>query len=145
MRKVAISIFVIGWTLLFHYESTRLFYLSPIFGHELPKVKFLFPPAGWIMFYNIDESYSRAEVYGIKGDEATLIDPHDIFETRWVGYDNIHRNILVSVLDPGTASSFCSYLKRKFPAHESFGVVHAIWPSVVKDKQDKRYRIAYEC
>lgn len=145
MRKIAISIFVIVWTLAFHYESTRLFYLSPIAGRELPKLKFLFPPAGWIMFYNVDETHSRTEVYGIRGEEHTLLDPHAIFETRWVGYDNIRRNILLSVLDRASAPQFCTYLKRKFPDYERFAVAHAIWPSVIKRKDEKLYQLAYAC
>ena len=130
LRNLAISIFVVLWTLVFHYESTRLFYLSPLAGRELPKLKFLFPPAGWIMFYNVDETFSHTEVYGLKGEGMTLIDPHDIFETRWVGYDNIRRNVLLSVLDRSSAPQFCTYLRRKFPQYENFAVAHAIWPSV---------------
>ncbi len=145
LRNAAISIFVILWTLAFHYESTRLFYLSPMAGRELAKLKFLFPPAGWIMFYNVGETTSRAEVYGIGSAGPTLLDPHDIFETRWVGYDNIRRNILLSVLDRDSAPQFCGYLARKFSRYDRFAVAHAIWPSVIKNKGEKLYQLAYTC
>ncbi len=53
-RPGAITVFVLCWSLVFHYESLRVNYLMPLTHHELPKTPLLFPPAGWIMFVNID-------------------------------------------------------------------------------------------
>ncbi|MDO8580528.1 MAG: hypothetical protein Q7S13_03515, partial [Candidatus Omnitrophota bacterium] len=50
VRNIFISLFVIVWLGIFHYESTRAFFLEPLFHRPLYKFKFLFPPAGWIMF-----------------------------------------------------------------------------------------------
>lgn len=150
MKKTIISIFVILWTLVFHYESTRfnLFHLG--FGLDLPKLRLLFPPAGWIMFFRVDDTFGTAEVYGLNGQGASLpnaswIDPRRIFETRWLGYDNIHRNVMVNVLNPSRAPDFCRYLKRKFPEYEGFAVTRTIWPSVSERPEEKRRGLAYRC
>src|SRR5438309_486667 len=82
IRNTLISIFIILWIIVFHYESIRYFYLNPIFKRSLPKMKFLFPPAGWIMFYNVDDSYGLVEVLGVKDNILQVIDPHDILRTR---------------------------------------------------------------
>ena len=145
MRNICISIFVLVWLIVFHYESTRYFYLEPFFKQDLPKLKFLFPPAGWIMFFNVDESYGLAEVYGVKGGQKELIDPHRIFVTKAVGYDNIHRNVLSGVLSYGIQQRFCSFLWRKFPDYDYFMVVAAYYPSVIKKPGEKIYRPAYVC
>ena len=160
-RNTLITWFVIGWTLLFQYETLRTNYLSPLapaatkggpgsgpkglVGRELPKLKFLFPPAGWIMFFNIDRSYGFAEVYGIRDRQPFLLDPHDIFKTRAVGYDNIHRNVLVSVLSRRDAPAFCRYLHRTFPAYESFAVAAAEYPDVIQTPDRILRQIAYRC
>ena len=144
-RNTRISLFVIAWIAVFHYETLRLNYLSPLIGRELPKLKFLYPPAGWIMFYNVDRSYGFAEVYGVQHGQPFLIDPHDIFETRFVWYDNIRRNVLIGVLSPGVASQFCQYLHRKFPQYETFAVLYGMYPDVVNRPTDKRYQVAYQC
>ena len=122
--------FVILWTLVFHYETLRANYLSPlVFGpprttaegrplrRQLPKLPLLFPPAGWIMFFNVDQSYGFAEIYGIRGNRPSLLDPHDIIETRSVGYDNIHRNVLIAALSPSTVGTpeQCAELRRVDP------------------------------
>ena len=144
-RGVLITAFVIGWTLVFHYETLRANYLSPLIKHELPKLPLLFPPAGWIMFYNVDRSYGFAEVYGIHDGHATLIDPHKIFSTRAVGYDNIHRNVLVGVLDEGRARAFCRYLQRKFKEEDGFVVLYANYPDVVNVPDRIVRQVAYRC
>ncbi|MBI2071056.1 MAG: hypothetical protein HYT79_10710 [Elusimicrobia bacterium] len=144
-KKIAISVFVVAWTLVFHYESTRAFVLNRIFNKELPKLKLLFPPAGWIMFYQVDDNYGTAEVYGIKGQIAFFIDPHRIFETRWLGYDNIHRNMMVSVLNAQRGPDFCRYLKRKFPEYDGFAVMRAIWPALSKTPDLKQMGPLYQC
>ncbi len=149
VRDGIITVFVIAWLILFYYESMRYNYLSPLAGRELPKFKFLFPPAGWIMFFQVDESEGRAEVYGIResihGRKVELIDPHRIFENHWIGYDNIRRNVLISVLHPSRADSFCHYLKRKFPQYERFAVTEAIYPSSIKYPEKKILQLAYAC
>jgi hypothetical protein len=144
-RNTLITWFVIGWTLLFHYETLRASYLSPLAQRNLPKVPFLFPPAGWIMFYNVDKTYGYADVYGIRHGQSVKLDPHDILETRAVGYDNIHRNVLVGALDPQDAPQFCRFLHRKFPAYQSFVVLYAQYPDVVGDPDRVLYRVAYRC
>ena len=145
-RNRLITVFVLAWLGLFHYESLRAEFLGPIVGRELPKFKFLFPPAGWIMFYHIEETEIRAEVYGKKDGKFEWIDPHRIFNIHWLGYDNIHRNILVSVLDSGrSASSFCRYLRRKFPDYDGFSVMEAIYPSNIKYPEKRILKTAYEC
>jgi hypothetical protein len=140
-----ISVFVAVWIAVFHYETLRLNYLSPLAGRELPKLKFLFPPAGWIMFFNVDRSYGGAEVYGVRDGEPFLIDPHDIFRTRFVGYDNIRRNVLISALSPADAPKFCRYLHRKFPQYEAFAVAYVVYPDLVSQPGQKFYRLAYRC
>ena len=145
IRNGLITLFVIAWTLLFHYESARLFYLQPMLKRELPKTKFLFPPAGWIMFYRVSETEGRAEVHGLKSKYRQLIDPHDIFENRWIGYDNIRRNILVTVLNPYYAPSFCTYLERKFPEYDTFEIKRVIFPSNIKYPGKKIKETLYRC
>ena len=162
-RHVWISLFVIVWISLFHYETLRLRYLSPLVGHELPKLKGLYPPAGWIMFFNVDRTYGMAEVYGLQrpsdfiqgaipsGVEGqptyhpVLLDPHTIFATRFLLYDNIRRNVLISVLSPSRAKDFCQFLTRKFPSYERFAVVYAQYPDVADRPTDVQRQLAYRC
>ncbi len=145
IRNILITIFVVLWTTLFHYESTRYFYLNPIAGRNLPKLKFLFPPAGWIMFFNVDDTYGSAEVYGQRDGRPELIDPHQILETKAVLYDNIHRNVLSGVLSSNHQRNFCQFLKKKFPEFESFAVAATYYPSVIAKPQEKLYKIIYVC
>jgi len=148
-RNIAISIFCILWLTLFHYESTRSFYLEPLFqkmgGKSLPKTRFLFPPAGWIMFFSVDDQFGFREVYGVKGDKFIFIDPHDIIRTRTVGYDNIHRGILGSVAAPRRAHFFCKFLKYRFPDFEKFAVNLNYYPSFTKDPYNRLSKIEYMC
>ena len=144
-RSIPITWFVICWTLLFQYETLRASYLSPLAGRPLPKTAFLFPPAGWIMFFNVDKSYGFAEVYGLRSLEAVLLDPHDIFATRAVGYDNIHRNVLIGVLSPHDAPAFCRYLHRKFSTYDGFAVVYAQYPDLIGTPERILRQIAYRC
>ena len=144
-RNVLISCFVIVWVGLFHYETLRLNYLSPWLGHPLPKLKFLYPPAGWIMFFNVDRSYGYAEVYGLRQGRPEMIDPHRIFSTRFVWYDNIRRNMMVSTLSRSAAPQFCAYLRRKFPQYDSFAVVYSLYQDVVDHPDEVRRALAYRC
>lgn len=145
LRNKIITVFVIAWLALFHYESLRAGYLTSLVGRPLPKFKFLFPPAGWIMFYHVGETEVMAEVYGIKNLRPELIDPHRIFPNRWIGYDNIRRNVLSTVLDDFYADPFCRYLKRKFPGYEGFAVAAAIYPSNARYPGKKILRRVYGC
>ncbi|OGX29416.1 MAG: hypothetical protein A2705_03770 [Omnitrophica WOR_2 bacterium RIFCSPHIGHO2_01_FULL_52_10] len=145
VRNTAISIFVVLWLFIFHYESTRHFYLSALAKRDLPKFKFLFPPAGWIMFFNVDETYSYVEVYGKMGESVHLIDPHDIFRTRTFGFDNIHRNILSNVGSGDHAAAFCRYLSWRLPSYEDFVVMAVYYPSLVKEPYRRRQEVLYRC
>ena len=144
-RNVVISIFVIVWTVVFHYESTRFFYLNPFFQKNLPQLKFLFPPAGWIMFFNVDDAFGYAEIYGVKDGQPQPIDAHQIFRTRAIGYDNIHRNVLLEVLSENEREPFCRYLKRRFPYFDNFLVTAVHYPSVVKTPMLRQQQVAYQC
>lgn len=144
-RGILITAFVIFWSCLFHYESLRQHYLGPLLGRTLPKVALLFPPAGWIMFFRVSPSYGFAEVYGRRGQALTKLDPHDIFRTRAVGYDNIRRNVMVGVLYQNRASAFCSYLRWKFPAYESFVIYHGEYPDLIRAPADTRHVPIYQC
>lgn len=145
MRNKVITVFVIVWLIVFNYESCRGMFLNPLFHRDLPKLKLLFPPAGWIMFYAVGDSYGYTEVYGVKNGQTQAIDPHDILQVRPIGYDNIHRNALVSVLDAHMQEPFCAFLKRKFPYFDGFMVMYANYPSVTTQPLLKEQRLAYEC
>ena len=148
-RDLGITAFVIAWTLLFHYQTFRVTHLNLLARRwgvrELPKIPLLFPPAGWIMFYRVDPGYGFAEVYGLHGRSAELLEPHEIFRTRALGYDNIRRNVLIGVLDQRHASAFCRYLERKFPRYEGFAIVHAEYTNLVNHPQEILRRIFYQC
>lgn len=147
-RNIFISIFVIAWMVLFQYESVRTFYLNRKLNCNFPKTKFLFPPAGWIMFYQVDRSGGYLEVYGIKNGQSQLIDPHDIFRTRTIGYDNIHRGILGSVNspdNPAVAAQFCKFLNYRFPYFDKFYITASYHPDMIEAPYDRRQRILYQC
>ena len=144
-RNRWITLFVILWLLVFHYESLRYDYLRPWLRRELPKLPLLFPPAGWIMFFRVDASEGCAEVYGISQGQPQRLDPHDIFRTRCVGYDNIRRNVLVSALEPSRGRDFCRYLARKFPAYRGFAVVYLQYPSVIEHPPRAQRYLVYRC
>ena len=152
-RHTLITCFVLAWTLLFHYETLRANYLSPLVlrlrsaqaGRQLPKFPLLFPPAGWIMFYRVDPSSGFAEVYRIRVERAIKLDPHQIFQTKAVGYDNIRRNVLIEALSRPYAGSFCRYLRWKFPGYESFAVVYAKYPDVIASPTHILRQVAYRC
>ena len=147
-RDVLISVFVVLWTLFFHYQTLRVSYLNPLcvraFKRELPLIPLLFPPAGWIMFYRVDASYGFAEVYGIRDQQPIQLDPHEIFQTWAVGYDNIHRNMLISVLAPDRAEGFCRFLRRKFPSYDMFAVAYGEYQDVTTSAEP-RHQVVYRC
>ena len=146
-RNTAISVFVVCWLLLFGYETFRAGYLDPLVGRRLPKFPLLFPPAGWIMFFDVDRTYGFSEVYALPrgGEEPVKLDPHDIFKTKGVGYDNIRRNVLVGVLYQDHAEDFCRYLRRQFPQHGAFAVVYSQYPDVVDEPDRVLSQVAYRC
>jgi len=145
-RNCLISLFVIVWSCAFHYESVRHFYLNPLFEKTLPKVKFLFPPAGWIMFFQVNPQFGFFEVYGKKGKTNHLIDPHDIFRTRTIMFDNIHRGILGSVdNNRWAAQSFCRFLHYRFPFFDDFIITSWYYPDVTKEYFERYQQIQYQC
>lgn len=148
-RNTAITVFVIVWSLFFFYQTFRARILAPwakqVFQVELLKIPLLFPPAGWIMFYRVDPNYGRAEVYGVNGETLETIDPHDILETQALGYDNIHRNVLVGALYRDRANAFCKFLDRKFPNYESFMVIYARYPDLLNKPDEIQKQVAYRC
>ena len=141
LRKIAISGFVIFWTLLFNYEALRAFYLSPLLGRPLPKFPVLFPAFGWNMFYSLPNSWSTAEVYGLrKGEtEPQRIEAGQIFTSNFPGVDFNRRNVIGKVLDPKISGEFCSYLKRKFPEYQDFTILHAVYTQLVPERAPKQF------
>jgi len=148
-RNGFISILVIIWLFIFHYESTRYFTHFKIFklldDVKHPKIKFLFPPIGWIMFYKVSDSFGNVEVYGIKGTQHQLIDPHEIFRTRTIGYDNIHRGILGTAADIKNASKFCHFLRHRLPYFDNFVVMVKYHPSLTEEHYKIYKQIKYKC
>ena len=145
LRNKLISVFVIIWLAVFYYESTCYYYLQPLFKRGLPRMKFLFPPAGWIMFYNIGDNFGYTQVYGVKEGNPEAIDPHQILQTRAIGYDNINRNALLSMLSPSQADIFCPFLKRKFPYFEKFLVTYVEYPRLTEQPLERTQTVVYEC
>jgi hypothetical protein len=145
LRNAVITLFVIVWTAVFHYESLRYFYLNSLFKRDLPKLKLLFPPAGWIMFFDVDDAYATVDVYGIKGNSTQLIDPHDIFRTRTFGFDNIHRGIMGIAANREKAPMFCQFLRRRFPYFEKFAIVQDYYPSITKEPYHRMEQVLYQC
>lgn len=145
IRNILISLFVIVWTAVFHYESICGYYLEPMMGHRLPKMKFLFPPAGWIMFFNVDDTYGHVEVYGVRDKSLFRLDPHEIISTRFIGFDNIHRNILVSTASGREQKPFCHFLEGKFPGYENFVVTIVQYPSLTDDRYRRVESPVYQC
>lgn len=145
LRNTLISIFVVLWLAIFHYHSICHFYLEPFFKRPLPQMKFLFPPAGWIMFYNVGESSGYTEIFGVNADGIQLIDQHEILETRTIGFDNIHRNVLSNVLSAEMKEPFCRFLGRKFPEFDGFLITGVYYPSVVQAPHKRLQRVVYQC
>lgn len=145
-RNFLISVFVVIWLAVFHYESLRTIYLNPLFKRELPKVRFLFPPAGWIMFFNVGDSASNVEVYGINEEgQPQWIDPHDILQTRPIGYDNIHRGALFAFIAPENRRQACAFLSRNFPYFKGFVVTYVQYPSISTQRFKQNRFVAYQC
>jgi hypothetical protein len=145
-RNVFISLFVILWLCLFHYESIRAFYLNPLFKRDLPHMQFLFPPAGWIMFYKVEDGSGDVQVFGLRnGKPPQFIDPHQIFETRQIGYDNIHRGAMGALASMRVKPQACRFLHRKFPYFQQFLVTYVEYPSPTKEPMEQNRYIIYQC
>jgi len=97
------------------------------------------------MFYDVGDDFSYVEVYGVKNGTLQLIDPHQILQTRAIGYDNINRNALIMVLAPGRSDPFCTFLKRKFPYFDKFVVTEVEYPHLTEQPMERRQAVAYEC
>jgi hypothetical protein len=146
IRNVFISLFVVVWIIVFHYESLRAFYLEPMFKRSLPQIKFLFPPAGWIMFYKVEDGGGNVEVYGVKGNNPPqLIDSHQIFATRQIGYDNIHRGAMFAFVSENNRRQACRFLHRKFPYFQQFLVTYVEYPAPSKNPMEQNRYVAYQC
>ena len=97
------------------------------------------------MFYNVGEDTGYAEIYGVMEGSMQMIDQHEILETRTFGFDNIHRNVLSTVLSPEFQGPFCQFLERKFPEFDKFLVTGVYYPSVVKTPHKRFQRVMYQC
>lgn len=157
-KRFSIWAFIVIWNAVFFYETFRQFQLTPLVqaacrasgvafpARGLPKLPLLFPPAGWIMFYRVDDSAGGVEVYGVNQGTRTLIDPHRIFATPFVFFDNIRRGMMFSVAEPGRQWAFCNFLRRKFPEYEDFAVTQYQYPSLTGDKPPERLSgLLYTC
>ncbi|OGX24934.1 MAG: hypothetical protein A2787_03185 [Omnitrophica WOR_2 bacterium RIFCSPHIGHO2_01_FULL_48_9] len=145
LRDTVITIFVILWLAVFNYESIHRYYLEPWLKRPLPKMKLLFPPAGWIMFYNVEDDYGYAQIYGVNVDGVQEIDPHEILATRTIGFDNIHRNVLLVVFGEAMPGQVCRFLERKFPEFDNFLITAAQYPSLTQTPHKKLQRVLYQC
>jgi len=156
-RNILITSFVIVWTMAYHYMSLKHFYLEPFFNRRLPRVPMLFPPAGWIMFYNVGDQSGTIDVYGLKGvkvqvydkkyfvqgKEYQRIDPHDIFRTRTIFFDNIKRGLINGAV--GSQKDFCDFLEFRFPYYDAFEIRHTVYPSLTKEPYARDEQIYYQC
>lgn len=145
IRNVLISIFVVVWLAVFHYESVRQFYLQPFFKEPLPKTKFLFPPAGWIMFYQVGDRYTAAEVFGVRKGLIVPIDAHDIIKTRFIGFDMVQRGVLSSMLDKRIKPGFCRYLQKNFPEFDRFIITAIEYPALTRSRYERYQGEVYSC
>ncbi len=97
------------------------------------------------MFFNVGDGYGYVEVYGLKDGRPQLIDPHQVLQTRAIGYDNIHRNALVSVLSGDLVRPFCGFLRRNFPYFDGFVVTYVNYPRLIQEPFERQQQVAYEC
>ncbi len=100
------------------------------------------------MFFNVDDQFGHAEVYGVTDGDALRvvpIDPHEILPTRFIGFDNVKRNVLSSVLHRHMKEPFCRYLNRKFPDFDRFLVTAVHYPSVTKTPHERYQSVVYQC
>jgi len=157
IKNSCISAFVICWLLAYHYMSLKQFYLEPLLKKPLPRVPMLFPPAGWIMFYRVDDQFGEIQVYGIEGAKLIgrgrdmtvnysakhLIDQHEIFRTRTVLFDNIKRGLIHGAV--ARQKQFCNFLEYRFPFYDGFEIRYIHYPSMTKSPEKRIDRVAYQC
>ena len=144
-RHIFITVLVCLWLALFTYETFRGFQLKVLLKRDLPKTRFLFPPAGWIMFYKVGSTGGFYEVYGMKNKKPQLIDPHDIFRTRTIGYDNLHRGILGSAAQKRRGQDFCRFLRYRFPYFDEFVISGVYLPKMVENPYERYDNVQYKC
>ncbi len=152
LRDCFINYFVVIWLFLFFYYNTRSFLLEPFLRGAfrnptltLEGNKFLFPPAGPIMFYNVNSAFGHHRVLGIKNEEAFELDPHDIYLTRTFFYDNVHRGVLGEIGDLSNAPSFCYTMYRRMPEFDDFVVTLRVYPSLTTSRYVYREKLIYHC
>jgi len=98
------------------------------------------------MFYNVGDQFGVTEVFGLNaGQPPQFIDPHQILETRDIGYDNIHRGVMGTILSPQMQPQACRYLHRKFPYFEKFLVTYVQYPSLTKEPMRQERHLVYQC
>jgi len=97
------------------------------------------------MFFNVNDSFSYVEVYGVKNEIPQLIDPHDIFRTRTIMFDNIHRNILSTVSRKEQGPAFCRFLRWRFPYFDKFLVSSVYHPDIIESPYKRSQQVRYQC
>ena len=97
------------------------------------------------MFYQVGPSAGFYEIYGIKDKRPQLIDPHDIFRTRTIGYDNLHRGIMGGAAHPRRGRDFCRFLRYRFPYFDEFIVAGAYYPKPSKNAYERHDKVQYKC
>ncbi len=98
------------------------------------------------MFFNVDDHAANVEIFGIKeGKPAQLIDPHQIFQTRQIAYDNIHRGVMFSFMAEHARPQACRFLLRKFPYFQKFLVTYVEYPSPSKSPMEQNRYVIYQC
>ena len=156
-RQTVISLFVILWCGVYHYMSVKAFYLEPLLKRPLPRVPMLFPPAGWIMFYNVGNQFGEVQVYGLEGvrlqgqgnnmsidaQSKYLLDPHEIFRTRTIFFDNIKRGLMHGAV--AHQRQFCDFLEYRFPYYDGFEVRYISYPDMTKEPQKRIEQVPYQC
>ncbi|GEM_PF-978650 len=152
LRDRFISCFVVIWLVLFFYNNTRHMLLEPFFRKSLHNPtfnlamnKFLFPPAGPIMFYDVGDAFGYHKVFGIKGGQIFELDPHQIYLSRTLFYDNVHRGVLGDIADPGNIPLFCRVMHRRMPEFDDFAVVFRVYPSLMESRYQYRDGLRYRC
>jgi hypothetical protein len=156
-KNSLISLFVVLWLCVYHYMSLKQFYLEPWLKRPLPRVPMLFPPAGWIMFYQVDDQFGEVNVYGLEGAKLVgrgrqvslnytdkyLIDQHEIFRTRTILFDNIKRGLIHGAV--ARQQSFCAFLEYRFPHYDGFEIRYIYYPEMTKTPHKRFERVGYQC